>query len=325
MAGAIDPVTRTLYVASLKGAVFAINIARCNAATTSGADNRSRRSSTAAPRTLIDVDVATDTVYAANDGLNGSGTGDTLSVIDGAQCNGHDGRGCHQAARTTRGVKPKWATVDQKTNTVYVANTNDGTVSVINGARCNATVGAGCARPPADSGHRGRGRIRRDRQPPPHPVRVNSGDDTLSAISTARCTGAHTAGCPGLGPAQQASSNQGPGYAQFPSQFALMPSTGSAYIVNVGGSNVMAVADVSGCDAINTSACRHDAPSVSHDHGFLAAIDPATNTIYASSTTARDIDVLNALTCRAGQLSGCAPIAAIPIGETGAALARSTT
>ena len=36
VAGAIDPVTRTLYVASLKGDVFAINIARCNAATTSG-------------------------------------------------------------------------------------------------------------------------------------------------------------------------------------------------------------------------------------------------------------------------------------------------
>ena len=149
---------------------------------------------------------------------------------------------------------------------------------------------------------------------------VNSGDDTLSAINTARCTGAHTAGCPNLAPAQQAGANQGPGYAQFPDQLALMPRTGSAYLVNVGGSNVMAVADVSGCDAINTSACRHDAPSVSHEHGFLAAIDPATNTIYASSTTARDIDVLNALTCRAGQLSGCAPVAEIPIGAPRAAV-----
>jgi DNA-binding beta-propeller fold protein YncE len=53
---------------------------------------------------------------------------------------------------------------------------------------------------------------------------------------------------------------------------------------------------------------------VSHEHGFLAATDPATNTIYASSTTAPDIDVLNARTCQAGQLSGCAPVAEIPIG-----------
>ena len=94
-----------------------------------------------------------------------------------------------------------------------------------------------------------------------------------------------------------------------------MPRYGSAYLVNVGGSKVMAVTDVSGCDATNTSACRHDAPSVSHEHGFLAAIDPATHTIYASSITAPEIDVLNALTCQAGQLSGCAPVAEIPIGS----------
>jgi DNA-binding beta-propeller fold protein YncE len=99
-----------------------------------------------------------------------------------------------------------------------------------------------------------------------------------------------------------------------------MPRTGSAYLVNVGGSKVMAVADVSGCDATNTSACRHDAPSVSHEHGFLAVTDQATNTIYASSTTAPDIDVLNALTCQAGQLSGCAPVAEIPIGAPRAAV-----
>jgi DNA-binding beta-propeller fold protein YncE len=66
------------------------------------------------------------------------------------------------------------------------------------------------------------------------------------------------------------------------------------------------------------SLCRHDAPSVSHEHGYLAAIDPATNTIYASSSAAPEIDVLNALTCRAGQLSGCAVVAEIPIGVTGA-------
>ena len=112
-----------------------------------------------------------------------------------------------------------------------------------------------------------RSRVRRDRRPPHTLFVVNSGDDTLSAINTDRCTGAHTAGCPKLAPAQQAGSNQGPGYAQFPTQFALMPRNGSAYLVNVGGSDVMAVVDVSGCDAVNTSACRDDAPSVSHEHG----------------------------------------------------------
>jgi len=317
VAGAIDPATQTLYVASPKGDVFAINIARCNAATTGGCRQHAKEVTDRGDPDTIAVDVPTDTVYAANGGATGNG--DTLSVIDGAQCNGHDGRGCHRAPRTTRvGSNPEWETVDQKTNTVYVANANDGTVSVINGARCNATVGAGCPRP-AKTVTTGAGAgfvaIDNDR----HTLFVgNAGDDTLSAISTTRCTGAHTAGCPHLAPAQQAGANQGSGYAGFPTQFALMPRTGSAYFVNVGGANVMAVADVSGCDAINRSACRHDAASVSHEHGYLAAIDPATNTIYASSSTAPEIDVLNALTCRAGHLAACAPVAEIPIGETNA-------
>ena len=317
VAGAIDPATRTLYLASPKGDVFAVNIARCNAATTSGCRQPVKKITDRGDPDAIDVDVATDTVYAANAGANGNG--DTLSVIDGAQCNGRAGRGCHRAARTTKvGTNPFWETVDQKTNTVYVANFNEGTVSVVNGARCSATVGAGCKQPPKTvTTGAGAGFVAIDSLRHTAFV-VNSGDDTLSAINTARCTGAHTAGCPRRAPAQQAGANQGPGYAQFPTQLALMPRTGSAYLVNVGGSNVMAVADVSGCDATNTSACRHDAPSVSHEHEYLAAIDPATNTIYASNTTAPEIDVLNALTCRAGHLSACTPVAEIPIAAMGA-------
>lgn len=151
---------------------------------------------------------------------------------------------------------------------------------------------------------------------PQHTVfALNTGDDTLSAINTTRCDGAHVAGCPKLAPAQQAGSDQGPGYAQFPQQLALIPRTGSAYLVNVGGSNVLAVADVSRCDPENQSACRVNAPSVPRDHEFLAAIDTATDTIYSSSTTSPRIDVLNGATCNAGRLSGCAPVAEIPIGE----------
>jgi DNA-binding beta-propeller fold protein YncE len=319
VAGAIDPVTRTLYLANLKGAVFAVDIARCNAATTSGCDQPVRKITDRGDPAAVAVDVATDTVYAANAGPDGNGSGDTLSVIDGAQCNGSDGRGCDRAPRTIKvGSNPEWDTVDQQTNTVYVANANAGTVSVINGARCNATIGAGCARP-ATTVATGTGAAFVAIDEHRHTLFVsNPVDDTLSAINTTRCTGAHTAGCPKLAPAQQAGSNQGRGYAQFPNQFVLMPRTGSAYIVNVGGSNVMAVADLSGCDATNTSACRHDAPSVSHEHAFLAAIDPATNTIYASSSTAPEIDVLNALTCRAGHLSACTPVAEIPVGAVGA-------
>ncbi len=317
VAGAVDPATGTLYVANLKGGVFAIDIARCNAVTTSGCRQPVKKIVDRGDPDAVAVDVATDTVYAADDGA--SGNGDTLSVINGAQCNGSDGRGCGRASRTVRvGSNPEWDAVDPATNTVYVANTDDGTVSVINGARCNAIVGAGCRRLATTvSTGAGVGFVALDAAR--HTVfAVNAGDDTVSAINTSRCDATHIAGCSGFAPAQQASANQGPGYAQFPAQLALLPQTGSAYLVDEGGSNVLAVVDLSHCDAVSTSACRVDALSAPRDHEYLAAIDPATDTIYASSKTAPRIDVLNGATCHAGQLSGCAPVAEIPIGEMGA-------
>ena len=201
MAGAIDPVTKTLYVASLKGAVFAVDIARCNAATTSGCHQHVKKITDRRDPAAVAVDVATDTVYAANAGPNGNGSGDTLSVIDGAQCNGRDGRGCDRAPRTIKvGSNPEWDTVDQATNTVYVANYNDGTVSVINGARCHATTGAGCARPAKTvAAGAGAGFVAIDDRRHTLFV-VDGGDDTVSAINTDRCTGAHPGGCPNLLP-----------------------------------------------------------------------------------------------------------------------------
>ena len=316
VAGALDPKTHTLYAVSIKGEVFVINVARCNAITTTGCRQRVRKVRDSGDPAGIGVDVATDTVYAANDGPTGNG--DTVSVIDGASCNGSDGHGCGQPLRTIKvGTNPFWVTVDQATETIYVPSFNDGTVSVINGARCNAKIASGCQRTPRTvTTGAGAGFVGIDQDV--HTAFVlNSFDDTLSAIDTSRCTGNSTAACPRLAPAQQAGSNQDPGYAQFPTQFALIPHTGSAYILNVGGSNVLAIADVRRCDAVNTSGCRVNAPSVP-DHEDLAAIDPATDTIYASNVNLPQIDVLNGATCNAQDLSGCAPVAHIPIGHPGA-------
>jgi DNA-binding beta-propeller fold protein YncE len=260
----------------------------------------------------LDVDLATDTVYAANAGPMGNGAGDTVSVIDGAKCNGSVSSGCGARARIVKvGSNPQWVAVDQATNTVYVANYNDGTVSVINGARCNGTVGAGCGHTPPTVGT-GAGQAYIGIDKPAHTAFVmNGGDDTLSAIDTSRCTGAHPAGCGALARAQQAGANQDPGFAQYPSQFALIAGTGTAYAVNVGGSDVLAILDVSGCTATHTSTCRHPAPSVP-EHEFLATLDPSTNTIYASDLYRSQIDLIDAATCRAGDLRGCTPVATIP-------------
>ena len=43
-------------------------------------------------------------------------------------------------------------------------------------------------------------------------------------------------------------------------------------------------------------------------------VDRATNTIYAGNSNLPQIDVINGNTCKAGDLSGCAPVAEIPVG-----------
>jgi len=261
----------------------------------------------------LDVDLATDTVYAANDGPTGNG--DTVSVINGATCNGHTGTGCGQTPPTVKvGGSPGVPVANQATNTIYVDNNNDGTVSVINGAICNATMTAGCRRTPA-AVTTGAGASDVGIDSAVHTLfAMNSGDDTLSAINTQTCRGGATAGCPALAEAQQAAPNQGPNYNPFPNSFALIPQLSSLYLVNVGGASILSVINPSRCDAVDTSGCRRPAPSVP-DSEFLTSIDPATNTIYAGNLNLPQIDVINGASCHPGDLSGCAPVAKIPMAD----------
>src|ERR1700683_493549 len=109
IAAVIDPATRTLYVADPGGGVHVIDITTCDAARTTGCRQAGRLVTDDTSPVAIDIDIATDTVYAvntewgsgfsdANDADLGAG-GDsttqasgasTVSVIDGATCNGSD-------------------------------------------------------------------------------------------------------------------------------------------------------------------------------------------------------------------------------------------
>src|SRR5262249_29961083 len=74
----------------------------------------------------------------------------------------------------------------------------------------------------------------------------------------------------------------------------------------------MVAVSFSRCNAISQSGCRHEAPTVPGHDAFLAE-DPATRTIYAGSMSRPRIDVISAAACQPGHLSGCAPVAAIPM------------
>jgi DNA-binding beta-propeller fold protein YncE len=302
-------------VVSPYGNVFVIDAAKCNAVTTRGCGLPVKTVKVGAGSQAIDVDVATDTVYTANSGATGNGT--TVSVINGATCNGHTSSGCGQTPGTvTVGSGAWWVAVEQASDTVYVANNNDGTVSVIDGAACNATVTSGCHHtPPTVTTGANPQFVAVDNGL--HTLfAVNQGDNTLSAVNTRTCNGTATSGCGQLQPAQRATApDQGPRYNPGPNAFTLLPRAGTAYVVNVGGKNILSVTSISGCNATNTTGCRRPAPAVP-DPEFLLSVDPATNTIYGGNLNLPQIDVINGATCHPGDLSGCAPVATIPMAHT---------
>jgi DNA-binding beta-propeller fold protein YncE len=160
---AIDNRTNTIYAANvfstayfepppfLGNAVYAINGATCDATDTSGC-NQAPATVTIAPNPPIGsnpwgiaVDQATDTIYTAN--IADGETAGTVSVINGAICNGQNTSGCGQTpASAPAGFGTVGIAVDQATNQVYATNTEDTSVTTINGNACNGTIAHGCDR-----------------------------------------------------------------------------------------------------------------------------------------------------------------------------------
>jgi DNA-binding beta-propeller fold protein YncE len=315
VAGALNPATGTLYLASPPtGAVIVVDVSHCNTTTITGCSNPVKTVSDGLIPDSVAVNVATDTVYAANGGPTGKG--DTLSVINGAACNAATATGCGRTPTTVLvGTNPFWDAVDPNTDTVYVANYNEnlgaGSISVVNGATCNGHVTNGCDQT-ARAVTTGAGAAFVAVDEALHTAfTANPNDNTLSALNTQTCNAIRSSGCPRLAPAEVAAPNQGGHFIGEPGAFALMESTDSLYLVGPGGVNFLSVASVRSCNATTTVGCRVDAPSV-RASDYLPAVDPATNTIYASNLTLPQIDVYNGTTCHAGRVSGCAPIGVIP-------------
>jgi DNA-binding beta-propeller fold protein YncE len=317
VAAAFNASTRTLYVADPGAGVHVVNGATCNAETITGCARGAELVPDKNGPQDVEIDGNTDTIYAID---NGSGDGDTVSVIDGATCNGSESIGCDAVPRTVNvGSGASYGAVDLATDTVYVTNYNDGTVSVINGALCNAAVTSGCTgTPPAVLTGAAAAGIAVDGSL--HTVFVeNSNDDTLSAIDTDACHGGATSGCPKLAPSAPSGPNQGPGYNAFPGYVTLASPFNSAYLVGIGGPSIVAVVSINQCNATERSGCRVDSPSVPRPE-FEAAVDPTTHTVYASNRIAPEIDVIDGATCDATNDSGCAPVAEVPMGAPMAAL-----
>ena len=133
--------------------VSVINGATCNAVEQSGC-NQSPATITVGVGPLgIAVNPTTNTVYVTAVGkdffTSGTDFGDTVSVINGASCDGTDTSGCGQSpAQVTVGPAPWGIAVDPATNSIFVANNDGGdgpaSLSVIHGATCDGADTSGC-------------------------------------------------------------------------------------------------------------------------------------------------------------------------------------
>jgi DNA-binding beta-propeller fold protein YncE len=317
---AVDQATDTVYVANTgdnfsgtNHTVSVINGATCNGHRHTGCGHTPRTVRVGAGPDGVAVDQATHTVYVANNGPTNNG--DTVSVINGATCNGRRHSGCGQAAASVRvGHGPFWIAVDQATHTAYTANNTDSTVSVINTASCNGRRHSGCGqrtsavpvgfRPWALTIDRAlhRGFV------------LNNWDDTMSAINTLTCDAAHRSGC-GHRPD---TSQVGKG----PQAVITDPATGTVYAANFTDSTV-SVINPDRCDATRARGCRHRAPTTRVGAGPDAiAVDRALHTVYVANgggTTfsggGNTVSVINAATCNAHRRTGCGrPAATIRVG-----------
>lgn len=325
---AVDPVTDTVYVANCGNSciggsvtsdtVSVINGATCNAEDTSGCAQTPRAVRVGQVPVAVAVDPTSDTVYVADEADN------TVSVIDGATCNGVVHSGCGRRTPSIAvGIGPNWIAVDPANHTAYTANTgNNGagsTVSVINTAICNATDHSGCGQRTAA--------VPVGTQPWAVTVDqalhtlfvINNWDDTISALNTSTCDAA-----------DRSSSSRQPPTSQVgmgPQAITLDPTTGTLYVANF-VDNTVSVIDAASCDASNQSGCRDEAP-VATVGGFptAVAVDVANSTVYVANQDDSSVSVIDAATCNVTQLTGCArPAATVYVGSapTGVAVDTAT-
>ena len=157
---AVNPVTNTIYASNifntaffepppyLGNRVYVINGATCDAADMSCGQTPAAVTLASNPPigsnpVGIAIDQATDTIYTAN--LADGETAGTVSVINGAICNGHDPNGCGQTPATApAGFGAIAIAIDQLTNQVYATNIEDTSVTTINGHICNSINQTGC-------------------------------------------------------------------------------------------------------------------------------------------------------------------------------------
>ena len=244
-----NPNTRTVYaVNQLDNTVSVIDGTACNKDNLAGCNQTWATVNVGNAPRFIGINKITNTIYVSNIDDN------TLSVIDGATCNGQITSGCMQPQPTTPvGAAPYQVAVDETTNTIYVANLDDNTVSVINGDVCNGTDTSGCNQtwPIVTVGASPQGLALNPRNDTVYVANTN--DNTVSVINTLHCNAHDSSGC-GQTPATIA-------VGAGPRSVGIVFATNTVLIGNRDDLTV-SVIDGSTCNGGDMSGCGQTPPAV---------------------------------------------------------------
>jgi len=311
----VDTATDTVYVSNAgpnnnEDTVSVINGAACNARTGTGCARAPATITVGLAPFNVAVDQATNTVYTANfaDG--------SVSVINGARCNGKITSGCHRAPATVpTGAQASFVAVDPALHTAFTVNNGDDTLSAINTRTCSGTVTSGCARRPPDE----RATLLQGPGFAPFPIGfaldaqngtvylANVGGGTiLSVTGISRCNATDTAGCRAEAPSAPDSEN-------------LMTADPATHTIYAGNNNLprIDVINSATCHVGHLSGCSPVATIPTPDPGAnVGAIDEATHTLYASDESpSGTLLAIDTATCNATHTAGCAaPPASVQIG-----------
>lgn len=288
--------TRTVYSVNQGDSdISVIGAATCNATDSSGCQE-------VPPALAIDfdgggdvVDPTTDTVYGTSQNNN------TVTVLNGATCNGKVTGGCSNYAPTTDvGNADQPIVLDAGTHTAYVANVNDGTISVVDTAACNIGHLSGCGQawPTINLGNGFADYYGLAVNPSTHTLYAsNANGDTVAVINTASCNAATASGC-GQTPESITVGNGAAG-------IAIDQVTDTVYVAN-GNDNTVSVIDGASCNAETISGCGQTPPTISTGNGPLpVALNPATHTLYVGNLFDNTVSVINAATCNDQTQTDC--------------------
>ena len=296
----INKITNTIYVSNIDdNTLSVIDGATCNSSNTSGCSQPQPTTPVGNAPQQIAVDETNNTIYVVNQ------NGGTVSVINGAHCNGTDTSGCNQSWPTvTVGNSPQALGLNPNNHTVYVTNTNDNTVSVIDGSVCNGTNTSGCGQTPAIISVGAA----------PRAVGVDAGtntvfvgnraDMTVSVIDGSTCNGTNTSGCgqtPFALPVAAFPNAAGNDRYIFGRGVAIDPASHNVFMAVVGDSDVVVI-NGRACRGGNTTGCQAKVVPLRMG-GFPVAltVDESSGTVYVSNNADGTVSLFSARALLAGR------------------------